>query len=400
MKIRKLFAAAACVSILFVIDVPHVNGQTCRWDGTAPYCEGSCRHNESEIWRKSTSSGPPGDNTPPFGDACAFGSKAFCCTTPGLTCRWDGTAPFCDGGCGPGEQQSTPPAGANSGKSCVTGSKVYCCHRDETAGSAGSALQANPAYTRYAAFWDKEAGPAWSAGHGLSADQYQQQFDRLSKQGYRLVEISGYSVGDKDTYATIWEQRPGPAWGARHGMTAKQFQQEFDARAKQGFRVVDLVGYTVAGEDHYAAIWEKSQGPAAVVRHGMTGPQFQQQFDALSKQGYRLVDISGYTFAGQEHYTAIWEQRKGPAWVAKSGLDSAAYQREFNTLSQQGYRLTRLRGWRAGDTAHFAAIWEKTGGPAWVARHGMLSDAFQEEFDTLGKEGYRLKHVSGYHTYN
>src|SRR5947209_3676687 len=150
MNTRGMFALAASISILLVMDISPVSGQTCRWDGTAPICDGSCRHNESEIWRKATSSGPPGDNTPPFGDACAFGSKAFCCTTPGLTCRWDGTAPYCDGSCGGGETQSQPPGGANSGEACWTGSKVYCCHRDEFPGSSGSALQANPAYHRSA----------------------------------------------------------------------------------------------------------------------------------------------------------------------------------------------------------------------------------------------------------
>jgi len=128
--------------------------------------------------------------------------------------------------------------------------------------------------------------------------------------------------------------------------------------------------------------------------------QYQQQFTTFGQQGYRLVDISGYAVGGEDRYAAIWEQRQGPDWAARHGMTSEQYQQEFNTLSQQGYRLVRIRGWRSGDVAHYAAIWEKTGGPAWVARHGMLSDAFQEEFDTLVKDGYRLRHISGYHTYN
>ena len=132
----------------------------------------------------------------------------------------------------------------------------------------------------------------------------------------------------------------------------------------------------------------------------MTSAQYEQEFKNFSQQGYRLIDISGYTVAGQDHYAAIWEQRQGPDWVARHGMTSAQYQQEFNTFSQKGYRLVHISGWRSGDTAHYAAIWEKVEGPTWVARHGMLSDAYQEEFDKLAKEGYRLKHVSGYHTYN
>src|SRR5262249_19986168 len=218
-----------------------------------------------------------------------------------------------------------------------------------------------------------------------------------TQQGYRLVEVSGYSVDGKDTYAAIWEKRQGPAWVARHGLTATQYQQEFNKLTGQGYRLIDISGYTVGGQDHYAAIWEKRQGPAWVARHGMTSAQYQQEFNTLTKQGYRLADISGYNFGGKAHYAAIWEKRQGPPWVARHGMTSAQYQQEFNTLTQQGYRLVSVRGWRAGDTAHYAAIWEKTQGPSWVTRHGMLSDTYQEEFDALLKEGYRLKHVSGYH---
>jgi DNA-binding transcriptional regulator of glucitol operon len=222
----------------------------------------------------------------------------------------------------------------------------------------------------------------------------------LLQQGYRLVEVSGYSVGDKDTYAAIWEKRQGPAWVAHHGMTSAQYQQQFNTLAQQGYRLIDVSGYTVAGQDHYAAIWEKTQGPPLVARHGLTAAQYQQEFNTLTQQGYRLVDISGYNVGGQDHYAAIWEKSQGPAWQGRHGMTSAQYQQEFNTLSQQGYRLTRIRGWRSGNTTHYAAIWEKVSGPAWVARHGMLSDAYQEEFDALAKQGYRLRHVSGYHTYN
>ena len=157
--------------------------------------------------------------------------------------------------------------------------------------------------------------------------------------------------------------------------------------------------YNVGGQDRYAAIWEKRQGPAWVAHHRLTSAQYQQEFETLKQQGYRLVDITGYNVGGQDRYAAIWEKRQGPGWAARHGLTSAQYQHEFNTLTQQGYRLARISGWRSGDAAHYAAIWEKTQGPAWVARHGMLSDTYQEVFDKLKKEGYRLRHVSGYHTY-
>jgi hypothetical protein len=394
----------ACVTVLSVFGMlalvqPTWAQQGCRWDGTGPFCDGECNAGETEITRAATTPGiPPGYNGPSFGSACATGTKAFCCKMSGVTCRWDGTAPFCAGECRSGETQGQPPAGSNSGRGCLTGSKAYCCHSTTRTGSVGSRLEANPKLTLYAAFWDKGQGPGWQARHGLSAAQFQQEFDSLTRQGYRLVEVSGYSVDDKDTYAAIWEHSQGPAWVARHNLSAAQYQQEFARLVGQGYRLVGISGYAVSGQDRYAAIWEKSQGPAWVARHGLSAAEYQEEFNRLVGQGYRLVDISGYNLGGQDHYAAIWEKSQGPPWVARHGLTSAQYQQEFNTLTQQGYRLARIRGWRSGDTAHYAAIWEKAQGPAWVARHGMLSDTYEEEFDALAKEGYRLKHVSGYRT--
>ena len=153
-----------------------------------------------------------------------------------------------------------------------------------------------PASARYAAIWEKSSGPAWQARHGMTSAQYQSTFDQLGTQGYRLVQVSGYSVGGQAQYAAIWEKSSGPAWQARHGMTSAQYQSTFDQLGAQGYRLVQVSGYSVGGKAQYAAIWEKSSGPAWQARHGMTSAQYQSTFDQLGAQGYRLVQVSGYSY--------------------------------------------------------------------------------------------------------
>src|SRR5262245_2084837 len=116
---------------------------------------------------------------------------------------------------------------------------------------------------------------AWQARHGLTAQQYQNEFNRLVSQGYRLVDVSGYGEGGEARYAAIWEQAPGPAWEARHGLTAAQYQATFDSLVAQGYRLVHVAGYSVQGVDQYAAIWDRSPGPVWQARHGMTPEQYQ-----------------------------------------------------------------------------------------------------------------------------
>jgi hypothetical protein len=252
--------------------------------------------------------------------------------------------------------------------------------------------------SRYAAIWDKSAGPTFVARHELSAQAYQQEFDKWTGQGYCLTLVSGYSVGNEARYAAIFEQKNCPAFIARHGLTSQAYQNEFDSLVgQQGYRLKLVNGYSVAGLDRYAAIWEKAPGPAFVARHGLTSQAYQQEFDKWTSQGYCLSLVSGYSVGNQDRYAAIFEQRNCPAFIARHGLTSQAYQNEFNSLvNQQGYRLKLVNGYRAGGQDYYAAIWEKLAGPAFVARHGMSADGYQQEFNTWLSQGYRLKLVSGY----
>lgn len=133
MKAEGILALVLFAFALFTLDISLATAQSCRWDGRAPLCDGGCGAGETEVTRLDAIPDfwvPPFVNAnPPFGASCATGSKALCCSTPGgsSTCRWDGDAPFCDGSCQRGETQSQPPPGSSSGRKCLTGSKVYCC---------------------------------------------------------------------------------------------------------------------------------------------------------------------------------------------------------------------------------------------------------------------------------
>ncbi|WP_255258783.1 hypothetical protein [Bacillus pseudomycoides] len=252
----------------------------------------------------------------------------------------------------------------------------------------------------YAAIWEKRDGPVWQARHGLTAEQYQRTFNELVAQGYRLIYISGYTVQGQDYYAAIWEKRGGPEWQARHGLTSSQYQQTFNELVAQGYRLIRVSGYGSGGQDRYAAIWEKRGGPEWQARHGLTAEQYQRTFNELVAQGYRLIHVSGHTNDGIDRYAAIWEKRGGPEWQARHGLTAEQYQRTFNELVAQGYRLIQVSGYGSNGIGRFAAIWEKSGGPEWQARHGLTSPQYQQTFDRLVAQGYRLVSVNGYYPYN
>ncbi len=159
----------------------------------------------------------------------------------------------------------------------------------------------------YAAIWEKKSGPAMKAHHGMTSASYQQKFTTYAKQGYRVVKISGYAINGSTRYAAIWHKTSGPAMKAHHGMTSASYQQKYTAYSKQGYRLSDLSAYTVKGKDYYAAIWHKKSGPASSARHRLTAMNYQQEFDNFRYTGYRPRLVSGYNINGQARYAAIWD---------------------------------------------------------------------------------------------
>ena len=236
--------------------------------------------------------------------------------------------------------------------------------------------------------------PAWVARHGLSSADYQSEFNRWVGAGYRLVSVSGYDDAGAERYAAIWRKVSGPSWQARHGMTSQQYQATFNQLVAQGYRPVLVNGYEVGGTARFAAIFELGGSAAWVARHDLTSAQYQAEFDTRVAQGYRLLHVSGYTSGGAERYAAVWERSPGPAARAFHGLTSSQYQSLFNQMTSQGYRPTLVSAYRVGGTDKYAGILEKSSSYPWYARHDLDATRYQHEVTDLRLQGYSPVQVS------
>ena len=78
-------------------------------------------------------------------------------------------------------------------------------------------------------------------------------------------------------------------------MTSSEFQAEFDSRVRQGYRLIEISGYSVDDEARYAAIFENdlidSKIQAYMKEHAIPGISI-----AITKQE-RLVFAKGYGYA-------------------------------------------------------------------------------------------------------
>jgi CubicO group peptidase (beta-lactamase class C family) len=239
----------------------------------------------------------------------------------------------------------------------------------------------------------------WIARHNLTSEQYQEAFnDYVGNYGMQLMDVSGYGTS-VPLYAALWvKTASAPAWAARHGLTAADYQTTFDQLTQQGYFPVLVNGYATAAGPRFACIFQKGATGPWIARHGLTSAQYQDAFNQFTAQGYMVDWVSGYFDGTQDLYAAIWRKPpSAPAWQARHGLTSADYQATFNQLVAEGYKPVVVCGYSDGVQDRYAAIFRQIpGAPAWQARHGLTSAQYQATFDQLVGEGYRLELVNGY----
>ena len=261
--------------------------------------------------------------------------------------------------------------------------------------SVGMNTDLSPMDKTYIARWY----PPYQARINMTSAQYQQTFDEMVKAGFRLGCISGYNVHGEDRYAAIFLKTPAPnmtGWQARHGMTAADFDQASSSMLQQGYRLTDLSGYQVGSDAHYAALWIKAPGPDFVVKYGMSSDQYQQAFNDQLAKGFRLTHVCGYSVNNQAMYAAIWEKNNGTAFMARHGMTADQYQQAFNQLGQQRYRLTDVSGYQVGNDTLYAAVWIKASGPAYTTNNGLTADQFLQNTQQFLNQGMAPVRVSGY----
>jgi hypothetical protein len=151
----------------------------------------------------------------------------------------------------------------------------------------------------------------------VTANQYQQKFDELTKKGYQPIKIEvkhlqvmDYTDGEKPQlgyWATFQKYNNGYAYVARHNLTAAQYQAEFDTYTKQGYMPISVGVGAVDANEKYAVIFEKVPNPPAwVARHNLTQSAFATENKNFTQQGYKVKSKASCVKNGATIYAAIW----------------------------------------------------------------------------------------------
>ena len=234
------------------------------------------------------------------------------------------------------------------------------------------------------------------ARHGVPARDYQCLFDQASMAGYALEWIDGFSVGGDVRYNAIFRPAGTTPWQAVHGLTGAQYQQRFDQITRQGYRPTMVESYAGGGGVRYAAIFRKQGGPEVTAYHGLSAQQHQQRMDSLTATGFRPRNVAVTSVGGERRYTALYEKVDLGSWQSKSQLTANEYQQAFNANDKAGRRLIYVNVYGHGGDTYFSAIWSSKAGATYKARHGLTSAQYQNEWEASTGAGLLTRAVSGY----
>ena len=237
----------------------------------------------------------------------------------------------------------------------------------------------------------------WAARHGLSGAKYQQAFNNFTRKGYCLKSVSGYQQGRAARYAAIWSKDGCKPIVAHHGLSPQKYQAAFNDLTGKGYRLTYVNGYAVNGKPYYAAIWEKTSGPAYQARHGLTEKQYQSEVTSMANEGYGVKHVSAFSVKGSPRFAAIFE-KKMPKWKARHNMTSNQYQKAFEDSLEKGYRLKVVSGYRKGNSDRYAAVWTKASGPLYQAKHGIRSKNYQHVFDNHRYQSYQPEYVEAFNS--
>jgi CubicO group peptidase (beta-lactamase class C family) len=177
----------------------------------------------------------------------------------------------------------------------------------------------------------------WTARHNLSAADFASQNTAAMSASMIPICVSIYGDPGSPTYAGIWRANPGfTKWAVNPADPAQSYQTTFNTDTQ-------LPGYTlnawrpayvaVSSDQTYCSVYKDDYVGPWVARHGMSASEYQAEFDAQNSAGRYPIFVQGGGSGSDIVYTAVFAAQDQPIareWTvtgtpvpARAGIDSA-----------------------------------------------------------------------------
>ena len=237
-------------------------------------------------------------------------------------------------------------------------------------------------------FRTDEQGIDWKTHGSMTGTTYQQKFDEYRGEGFSLVHVDSYVVGDNVLYAAIWRKSSG-AFSAYHGSTAEEHQKSFDSLKSDGWTPKVISVASVGGKLRYTALYTKQAIGSFEARSFLTPDEYQTKFDENKASGRHLYYLNSYLHEGKLHFSAIWAEKpevsglkashgltnfhnsgvclmedqwvnvRSRHYIAMAGLTAGQYLSSWEDAMSAGFRTRAISGCEEGGKVRYAVYWTK-----------------------------------------
>jgi CubicO group peptidase (beta-lactamase class C family) len=232
--------------------------------------------------------------------------------------------------------------------------------------------------------------------HGMTPSAYQAYVSELDESSHTIDWVDFYNVGSQVFVNVI--VRPAGSGGkhyVRHGLTGTQYQQEYDKHVKNGNRRLRLIdSYLDNGQVRYSFIMGSGDGSAPAY-HGVAAAEHKKLFDNYTGRGFVPTSVSVVSVGGERYFSTSWERGRANGLMVRSTVDGREYQKLADDMASRKMALTYLNTYIHQGEVQYSAVFVGGTGRDQEWRHGMTSAQYQDTFDTLVGKGLGLRLVTG-----
>jgi CubicO group peptidase (beta-lactamase class C family) len=219
-------------------------------------------------------------------------------------------------------------------------------------------------------------GRNWKAHWDLTSEQYHARWEQYRDEGYRPLGVTSYHFGGLQLFAGIWiENRENLGWASYRGLTNEEYADWFQEYRDRGYRPIDIDGYDDGGVRYATIWWENVDNVAWEAYRNMSRESYQERVDARAAEGFLMIDYDAYD--DEDEYAAIWEKPAHvPAHQIRTGREERSFANLWRQYRDEGYRPFHVENHDDGDD-HFAGIWIQNDDRFFYDRKGQIDTATQ-----------------------
>ncbi|HXU47392.1 MAG TPA: serine hydrolase, partial [Thermoanaerobaculia bacterium] len=225
-----------------------------------------------------------------------------------------------------------------------------------------SGVEKSGSPVRYSGLWHKDPSiVAWTSRRGLTATAYQDLWDQLIAQHFRVLDLDAHVVGGQALYDVIFvKDATFKPFYSHRILTRAQLDAKVALYSSQGYRPIRINAYKVGSQVYYAAVWVQDGLTDAPLLRDLTSTQYGDWWTLYKNQGYHPVDIAVYVKDGGQRYAGIWVRGEAGIdnWISLRDRTAAQMQAEIIAQKKANYLEIDLDAYyTTGGSLRFSGVW-------------------------------------------